>query len=197
MKILILGGTFNPPHLGHERILKTAMEHLKPDLCLMIPTGIPPHKSSDGVASKEDRLEMCRLSAENIGALACDIELKRQGRSYTVLTLEDIKKQYPSADIYLIVGADMLVTFKQWYRYDDLIRLASIVAFYRDDTDRALFDKTASEIERDGGRVELISIPPDKISSTEIRERIKSGSDVLNLLSENVLQYIKKHNLYK
>lgn len=197
MKIVILGGTFNPPHNGHLRILKAAAEAVNADVMLMIPAGLPPHKSNDGVVSAKHRLELCRLAAKEIGAEVSDMEIKREGPSYTVLTLEQLRETAPDAELYITMGADMLVTLKTWYRYADIIRLAGIIGTYRSDTDPAVFDKSAEEVRSDGGQVILLPLSPDNISSTGIRKSILSGDDIKNEVPESVADYIRQHGLYK
>lgn len=197
MRIVLLGGTFNPPHNGHLRILKTAAEAVSADRVLMMPAGIPPHKSGAGVASGDDRLAMCRLAASTTCAEASDRELRRDGKSYTVLTLEELAAEYPQGDIYLTMGADMLVTLDRWYRYKDILKLCKIIAFYRSDTDPDTFSDAAERIRRDGGAVLLLPLEPDGISSTEIRDKIKNNQDVSAFLPEGVAEYIARHGLYK
>ena len=197
MKIVLLGGTFNPPHNGHLRILRTAAQAVQADAALMIPTGISPHKSAQGVASGVDRLAMCRLAAQSIGAQVSDCELRRAGKSYTVLTLEELHAAYASAQLYLTMGADMLVTLDSWYRYADIIKLAHIVAFYRQQTEAARCVAMAEKIKADGGSVLLLPLEPDGISSTEIRNKLAHGQDPSGELPEKVLDYIKSHGLYK
>ena len=117
MKIGIYGGTFNPIHLGHMEAARFAREYLELDRLYLIPTGIPPHKEMDADApGAEHRLEMVRLAAEALGGevRVSDMELRRQGRSYTLETLRQIKGEHPEDRLYLLLGTDMFLTFQHW-----------------------------------------------------------------------------------
>lgn len=192
----MLGGTFNPPHNGHLRILEAAKEAAGADEALMIPAFTPPHKPSDELVSARDRFNMCELCAGEIGAGACDLELIRGGRSYTVDTLLSLKEQVGKSVLYLVMGADMLVTLKTWCRYEEIIMLSEIIAFVRDDVSDKKFYDSAEDVRRDGGRVTLLPLAADGISSTMIRQRIKSGESVAGLVPDSVAEYIKKNKLY-
>lgn len=196
IKIAVLGGSFNPPHYGHLRILKTAAAAVHADLSLLIPTFSPPHKSTAGLAPAMDRFNMCELCAPEIGALASDMELIRGGKSYTVDTLLALHEKYGECKVYLAMGADMLVTLRDWNRYDEIILLADIVAFTRGDTDNAEFCELAKEIGADGANIRLLSMPPDGISSTDIRDRIHAGKSVEGLVPDSVIRYIAENHLY-
>ena len=112
MRIGIYGGTYSPPHIGHLRAAEYAIEACKLDRLLLIPTGVSPHKSMSAGATSEDRLQMLRLSAAGIDkAEVSDIELKREGRSYTVDTLGAIRAENPGAELVLLMGTDMFLSF--------------------------------------------------------------------------------------
>ena len=115
MKIGIYGGTFNPPHLGHMEAARTAIQVLGLDKLLLIPAGVPPHKAMpEGSPDQDQRLEMTRLAAEQTGldnkVEVLDIELRREGRSYTAETLAQLKEQYPEDELWLLMGTDMFLT---------------------------------------------------------------------------------------
>ena len=119
MRIGIYGGTFNPPHLGHLTAAKAAFELLRLDRLLLIPASQPPHKALPaGSPSAEQRLALTRLAAEQLElgdrVEVLDIELRRQGKSYTVDTLEELRRQYPGAELWLLMGTDMFLTFQAW-----------------------------------------------------------------------------------
>ena len=181
-KAVILGGTFDPPHLGHLRILKEARVAVSADKAFMIPTYTPPHKSANGVSSAEKRLDMCRVAAESIGATVLDIEIKRGGKSYTVDTLEELEKLYPGYEFYLVMGSDMLATLPTWRRYDEILRRTKIVAFMREGVTFEQLEEFAEAVRKDGGEVILLDTKPDGISSTNIRNRLKKGQDVSCML---------------
>ena len=117
MKTAIYGGSFNPPHLGHVRAAAAVMEKLGPDRLLIIPTNIPPHKEmAQGSPSPEQRMELCRLAFGDIpGAELSDMEIKREGRSYSADTVGSLREMYPQDELYLVMGSDMFLSFCQWY----------------------------------------------------------------------------------
>ncbi|MBP3485458.1 MAG: nicotinate (nicotinamide) nucleotide adenylyltransferase, partial [Oscillospiraceae bacterium] len=140
MRIGIYGGTFNPPHLGHLTAAKAVFELLKLDKLLLVPAGIPPHKPLPaGSASAEQRLEMTRLTGEqmNLGdrVQTLDVELAREGKSYTSDTLAAIHEQYPDAELWLLMGTDMFLTIQDWHEPEKIFALAGIVAFGRSEED--------------------------------------------------------------
>ena len=189
-KCVILGGTFNPPHNGHLRILSEARRAVGADHAFIIPTATPPHKADTGLMSAQQRLDICRLAAENIDAAALDIEIKRGGKSYTIDTLEELCKQYPEHELYLTMGSDMLATLPTWKRYSDILALAHIIGFAREGVSFEMLGEYAEKIRADGGKVTLLDIMPDGISSTTIRQRLENGESVADMLPENVQEYL-------
>lgn len=129
-KIAMFGGTFNPIHNGHLCLAKTFVRQLQLDKVLLVPTYAPPHKQYQDTTSPEDRFQMCRLAAEDINDLeALDLEIKRQGPSYTVDTLCQLKKEHPEEELYLITGGDMFLTIQNWKEAQEIMRLAVICGF--------------------------------------------------------------------
>ena len=124
-RIGIYGGSFNPPHPGHLRVAQYALKTLGLDKILMIPTGIAPHKIMPAdTPTPAQRLEMCRIAARHIPrAEACPLELEREGASYTVDTLRALRQQYPQADLWLVVGTDMVLTFDRWRQPEEMAKL--------------------------------------------------------------------------
>ncbi len=198
MKILIFGGTFNPVHNGHIHMCRAAQDAVCPDLTLIIPTYIPPHKSVESIlVGSDDRMQMCRLAFVNLkNTVVSDIEVTAQQKSYTVLTLEKLKKIYVDSEIFMLCGADMFLTLKTWYRYDELIKLAIVCVVPRGDKMNEIFDY-ARAVENDGGNCMIINAPTVDISSTEIRRKIASDEDISELVPNTVDEYIKKHNLFR
>ena len=132
MKIGIFGGTFNPVHQGHVHLAQQCVEELKLDKLLVIPTKQPPHKQAQELASGEHRAQMCRLAfAEIPQAQVSEMELHREGKSYTADTLTQLKQQFPQAQFYLIVGGDMFLTFHQWNRFEEILQGAALCAACR------------------------------------------------------------------
>lgn len=198
MRILIYGGTFNPPHAGHVRALKTASEALAPGKTLMIPDSIPPHKAlADGSPPAEDRLEMTRLAALSVpGAEASDMELRREGRSYTSDTLRALRAQYPDDELVFLLGTDMLLSLPTWHEPEVVCSLASIAVFSREQGRESEIREGAERLRRDfGATVYEIAGEPVEISSTALREML-ARREGRALLPREVYGYIIRRRLY-
>ena len=176
-RIGIYGGTYSPPHIGHMRAAEYAIEALALDRLLLIPTGVSPHKEMASGASSADRLEMLRLSAKGIEkAEVSDIELKREGRSYTVDTLRPLKAENPGAELVLLMGTDMFLSFPTWREPEEIIRLATLAVFFRGEKgERVKIEAQKLSLESLGARVELVENPVTAISSTDLRRMLVFG----------------------
>jgi nicotinate-nucleotide adenylyltransferase len=151
MKIGIFGGTFNPTHIGHISAAISTLHQLNLDLLLVVPTGIPPHKEMPaGSPSGEERYEMASRAFQDIGQVKiCDIELKRKGKSYTSDTIDWVMSQYPGADLWLLVGTDMLSCMEIWKDHDWILKNVRLAAFRAAKVRRRIFKKwpkTSAEI---------------------------------------------------
>ena len=194
--IVIFGGTFNPIHIGHQQILDSLQKINNIDKIFLIPTKIPPHKAVDYLADKSDRINMCKIVASRYTNVEVStIELDREGKSYTIDTLTAFGNIFPNADIAITIGADMLVTFKEWKNYKAILKVAKIITFYREDTDVILYRKSIDELR--GMDAEIIEIDDAivGISSTNIRDSLKQGMET-EFLNNDVLIYINEHKLY-
>ena len=205
MKIGIYGGTFNPPHLGHITAAKAVFELLGLDRLLLIPAGIPPHKAMpEGSASAEQRLEMTRLAGEQLDlgnrVQVLDLELKREGRSYTADTLAVLKEQYPEDELWLLMGTDMFLTLQAWKDPGKILDLAGIAAFGRTEEDtEELFSVQREYLSRTypQARIFTLTIPGVvDISSTELREKLAKGEGS-RFLAPAVYGYILREGLYR
>lgn len=187
MAIGIFGGTFNPPHLGHLRLLEAFAKQFRLDRVLVIPTFVPPHKAAPDLASAEDRLEMCRLMFTDARYIVSDMEIRRGGRSYTVETLETLQAEYPGEALYLLMGSDMLLSFDTWFRADDIRRMCTLCAAPRD-----------GETKLDGASAKLLTdFEPLVLSSTEVRQRVCAGEDPSPLTGGAVGAFIRARGLYE
>lgn len=198
-KLLIFGGTFNPPHKGHIDLLKACENVINPDEIMVIPSNIPPHKEAHDLASSNDRVSMCRLAFSEFSNLTVsDIEIERKGKSFTVDTLAEIKEKYPQHKLYFVTGSDMYLTLEQWHRFEDIFKLAVILTSARNDED---YNKLISHQAHLSRHYDIESIvlekPVVEVSSTEVREKIKFNLSADDLISGNVFDYIKTNNLYK
>ena len=201
MKIGIYGGTFNPIHLGHMEAARFALEYLALDRLYLIPTGIPPHKRMDADApAAAQRLEMVRLAAEALGPAVQvdDLELRREGRSYTMDTLRQLKKAHPKDALYLLMGTDMFLTFHRWREPGEIAKLCTLCAFGRSEKDsEELFSVQRAYLrETLGADVVTIALPHIvDISSTRLREHLAEGGGG-EYLDPAVYGYILREELY-
>ena len=195
MRTGILGGTFNPPHLGHLHAAQLAHDALKLDRVLFIPTNIPPHKTlPQNTASPEARCEMVRLlTADTPWAQLDTIEIDRGGASYTVDTLRALHERGED-DLHLIIGTDMLLSFdKIWRAPDEIARLAALSVCARENEDWDALERKAELLrETLGATVELVRGDSLTISSTELR----SGRDLHRFTAPAVADYIGREHLY-
>lgn len=195
MRIGIYGGAFNPVHKGHVKLAEEVKTKADLDRIIIMPSGVSPHKSSDTLICSEHRLKMCELAFEGEDYIISDLEIKREGKSYTVDTVTELKKIYPDDELYLIMGSDMLLCFHRWYRYEDILSVSKIVATTRqDDISTSELKKYSREVL--GKETLIIDFEPFECSSTEVRDILLSGGDASYALPEKVLSYIKEKALY-
>jgi nicotinate-nucleotide adenylyltransferase len=185
-KIGILGGSFNPIHLGHLIIAQNALEELHLDKVIFIPTNITPLKTRSALIDPRHRLNMIKLAIKgNKGFAVSDIEIRRGGISYTIDTLSLLKKKYPYAKLFLIIGSDSLKILKKWKDLKGIQKLCRIV----------LARRTGSKITK-GLSYQILTNPLIDISSMEIRRRVYLGLSLKYLVPDSVKRYIKKKRLY-
>ena len=199
MKTGIYGGTFNPIHNGHLHIVEEFRRGLGLDRVLLIPTRVPPHKAAPDLASAGERFAMCRLAAQGKPWLELsDIEMRREGKSYTAETLEELSVLYPQDRFYLLMGEDMFLTLDRWYRPETIFSLASVCTTPRSpDGLDALRQKALEYTGQLQARCFLEHIPYLPISSTQVRQAVARGEDVSGLVPQAVAAYMKERGLYR
>ncbi len=199
----IYGGSFNPIHLGHIRLLTVCKEALSIDQVLLIPAGTPPHKAAPDLAADHHRLAMCRLAVKDLpGITVSDMEMVREGKSYTVLTMRELKAKFPEEKFYFIMGTDMFLSFDRWYEWMEILSYCDLCVSVRAEAEyESLLQKKASllrtypELREDFAQI--VHADSIEISSTEIRRMIREEDQaVTKFLSEDVLGYIKQKKLY-
>ena len=201
MKIGVYGGTFNPIHLGHMEAARFAVEYLGLEKLYLIPAGIPPHKQlGPDAPSPEQRMEMARLAAEDIGPAVhvSDVELRRKGRSYTLDTLRELKKHHPEDQLYLLMGTDMFLSFQNWREPEELAKLCTLCAFGRSEADtEELFAIQREHLSKTfGAECVTLTLPHiTDISSTQLRDRLRRGEG-REFLAPAVYGYILRKGLY-
>lgn len=192
MKVGILGGTFDPPHLGHLELAKACVAHGL-DLVLWIPNHQNPLKGVT-IASADDRLEMVRLMIEDQPQMAVsDVEITREGPSFMVETIEELRAAQPDWDMWLILGADSLSSFLDWHYPERIIRMVKLAIAVRPGTDLDALIEEQIELIRD--RLDLVEMDPFSASSTEIRGQLAAGEPAPSLHAR-VAEYIAEHGLY-
>lgn len=194
MKTGIFGGAFNPVHNGHLALAEHYKKSLSLDRIIFIPTADPPHKPSDGLIDGKDRINMLNLCVGK-NELVSDMEFRRDGKSYTYLTLCELRKLYPNDEFYLIVGADQFFYFEKWYKFEEILSACTVVTAAREKNQyvEMLDFKNEHPKLKD---VVVSEFDVIDISSSQIRDMIKNGEDVSCYIPESVNRYIKEHRLY-
>ncbi|MBQ9454057.1 MAG: nicotinate-nucleotide adenylyltransferase [Thermoguttaceae bacterium] len=200
MRLGIYGGTFDPIHFGHLLLAETARETLGLDRVLFVPAKIPPHKQGKYLTSEEHRVAMIRLALRGNPAFKLELfELRQNAVSYTVYTLEYLRRKYPNDELFLLMGEDMLRIFPDWYEPKRICELATLALIGRSGQEigNLSFLKGLATRERLRQiRASRVPMPAVAFSSTEIRERVKAGKSVKFWLPDSVRKYIEKNNLY-
>ena len=191
-RIGIFGGSFNPPHVAHLIGAEIAREELELNTVIFMPASVPPHKQKMRLPDARLRLRMVMAAiAENPCFEASDIELNREGPSYSVDTLRQLKSQHPDAHLVLIIGMDNLEIFHSWRSSEEILSLAELGVMVRPGYSK---EKVKPELLQ---HVRFVEIPLLEISGTEIRKRIESGHSVLYMVTDAVLAIIEQESLYK
>lgn len=197
-RIGVLGGTFNPPHLGHSTMADVALESCRLDRLLFLPTGTVPHKNNLEIVDAVHRVKMVEFLAEkNSKFSVCDIEVAQTKVSYTAETLEKLSEIYMNTEIYFILGADSLNYIDRWYRPDRIFKLATICVIPRAEISVVRLEEQISRLKADfDANIVVADMPLVEISSTDLRRRIRDGKDISDFVSPEVDIYIKEHELY-
>ena len=190
MRVGIYGGTFSPVHNGHVAAAKAFMEQMWLDILYVIPTGVTPHKDMKGNATAADRLEMCRLAFEGVeGVIVSDLEMRREGKSYTVDTLRELYD--PEGRLFLLMGTDMLMTLDRWREPDEIFRLCYPVYVRREtdgELDAPIVEKIKSYQDKYGNVVRRIVTPAIELSSTDVR------AAVVGVIGRKIILYRRSLN---
>jgi len=188
MKIGILGGTFNPIHIGHLILAEEIREKLRLDKVIFVPTYIPPHKKSKNIAPASDRYAMIKaVIRSNKYFDVSDIEIKRKGQSYTIDTLREFKKKYPKDDMYFITGSDLLNYLEEW---KDLKQVISLVKF-------VVATRPGYPLEDIPSYIKTVAIRAVDVSAFEVRHCVKRRTSFRYLVPDAVFNYITKRKLYR
>lgn len=197
----ILGGTFDPIHTGHLIMAENAREEAGLERVLFVPARKPPHKLDRSICGMEHRLEMVRLAiCDNPCFEISEIESARLEESYSVDTVEQLKKANPGTEFYFIIGSDSLLELHKWCEPERLVQLCEFVVAVRPEDDLERIQR--SDLGLSSEAVEkltrhVITSNPIGISASQIRKRVAQGRSIKYLVPAEVEQYIKEHNLYK
>lgn len=192
MVVGVFGGSFNPPHLAHLLIAEMARQELGFDQVWWMPAATPPHKQIAGAVTAAQRFEMVKQAiAGNPFFVACDLELQRTGKSYTVETLRLLQAQYPDVVFHLIIGGDSLQQFHTWYAPDEILARVPLAVYHRPGTDLSQVSPSVLT------RTTFIEAPLLQISSTAIREKCAQGKSIRYWVPDPVMAYIEAETLYQ
>lgn len=199
LKIGVFGGTFNPIHKGHVNAAREFLNELSLDKLIVIPTNIPPHKISNNMVKPSDRLTMCELAFRDDKKISVsDMEIKRQGLSYTVDTLKELAMRYENAELFLITGTDMFTTLDKWKNFEEISKLATLCGCARNEGEFSKVQNYAQYLKTTySSKCCVLNIPVFEVSSTQIRQAIENGQDTKKYLDEKVQNYIDEHSFYK
>ncbi len=194
----ILGGTFNPPHLGHLVCAQEARVGLGLDRVLLVPAGTPPHKEVALDPGAEHRVALCERAAAGDGTLTVSrVEVDRPGASFTIDTLRALHASEPEHELTFIVGGDMAHSFPAWREPEAVLELASLGVAEREELGRAEISERLGGLRGAAGRVRFFDMPRIDISSSSVRARLAAGRPVRYLVPDAVAEYIAAEGLYR
>jgi nicotinate-nucleotide adenylyltransferase len=196
--IAIYGGSFDPPHKGHKLLAENLAKECNADKVIIIPAYSSPFKDGT-VADSADRLTMCRHTFTDPIFEISSIEINREGKSYTVDTIKDIKKYYPNDNLFLFMGDDMFLSLANWYKYQELLSLCTIVTATRTEDLRYLSEMKTyaiTKLKLHEGDYIISKEKPLEVSSTLLRTMLRNKMDTSKYLTYDVIKYINKRGLY-
>ncbi len=198
MRIAMFGGSFNPVHIGHVKLVEAVLNEFSLDKVIIMPTYHTPLKDNSQFADSEHRYNMCRIAfSGNSRVEVSDLEIKRRGNSYTYMTLNSIKELYSEGELYLVVGADMFLGIQTWKNPSEIFKLATLIAVPRDCNDDKLKSHYDNVLRKMGCKAEFMSHDIMSVSSTMVREALKNGVYPKNFLDKRVYEYITENGLYR
>ncbi|WP_408006861.1 nicotinate-nucleotide adenylyltransferase [Pseudalkalibacillus sp. A8] len=187
-RIGILGGTFDPPHIGHLMMAQEAVEQCKLDKVWFMPSASPPHKKMNGVTAGNDRIEMVKRTIDDVEGFKLSlIEFEREGPSYTVDTMKELKEKHPDIEFFFIIGGDSVEALHTWDRIDQLVEIITFIGIKRPghEFESPYLDKIIA-----------IETPLIGISSTMLRERFRHNKNTKYYVTDEVREYVEVNRLY-
>lgn len=197
-RVGIMGGTFNPIHLGHLVVANEVLNIYKLDEIIFVPSGNPPHKTNLETRALDRYIMTSLATMTNSKFTVSDIETKKEGKSYSLETIKEFHNLYSDTEFYFITGTDAIINLPKWHEPKELLKLCKFIAVLRPGTSQEYAMNKIEEINRElNGHIELLHVPMMQISSSDIRDRFKNRISAKYLLPETVEQYILKNNLYR
>jgi nicotinate-nucleotide adenylyltransferase len=192
----ILGGTFNPPHIGHLICAQEALVTLELDTVLWVPAGVPPHREVEDDPGAEARYEMCELAVADDERFSLSrVELEREGPSYTSDTLRSLRGGSPDDELFLILGGDQAASLRSWHEPEEVLRLATVCVVERTGWPRPAIGVRLSGL-RGAERIRFFEMPRVDVSSSMVRRRAREGKPIRYLVTDKVANYIGAQSLY-
>lgn len=192
MDIGLFGGSFNPPHIAHLIVAECVRDQFDLNEVWWIPNATPPHKPEVNLVAVRHRLEMTRRAvAPHVDFEVCEIEVQREGVSYTVETVRALQEQYPDTDFALLIGSDSLDSFGEWHRPDEIAERVPLIVYKRPGAIEAVAEP------RFANHVRYVAAPVMEVSGTEVRARCRAGRSIRYLVPDPVRSYVETHDLYR
>ncbi len=193
MRVAIFGGCFDPPHKGHIKIAVESREKFKLHKLIMLPTGLPPHKEVQA-SEPRHRYEMCKIETEKYGFELSDYEVFSDKFCYSAETLEHFAQVYQGDELFFIIGGDSINYIDKWYMPERIFKVCSIIVGAREEIDMPLVERMR---EKYNAKILFAENEIINVSSTQIRENIKNGISVKNMVDEEIEEYIRENGLYR
>ena len=192
--IIVYGGTFNPPHYGHINCVDAISRKYNDQKIILVPVGIPPHKETKSLATKQQRIDMLNLMFAGYSNVEiCEYEMMSDRKSFTIDTIHFLKEKYSNPNIKLVIGSDMLMSFEKWYRYDEILQNVKLIVVLRDENHLTKVKLIVGEL---GANSEILCDNIIEISSTDIRNNIDKGAEITGMLPKSIEDYIHSNNMY-
>lgn len=198
MAIAIFGGTFDPIHIAHENIVKAVSNLNDVKKVLVVPAGNPPHKTDNWVSFASYRLQMTEIAVASLKKVKVSrYEIKRKNKSYTLKTLKHFKKKYKDEEIYLVIGGDSFFSFEKWYKFESILKIATLLVVKRPGESGNLNKHKKYLENKYEAKVKFLKMETQDISSTELRQKLIKKEYDIEGINENVLNYLKQNKIYR